>query len=721
MTCATTNSLLALTALVATGLSVPARAQTPQNSDVPADQLEELVVTARKRAERLQEVPSSGIALDTQTLRDLAVGDGRSLIAQVPGALVIDTGPSFDNEIIIRGAGAGRQTNAEVAAGLYRNGAFIAGGNLGGRNFNTMDFFDAERVEVMRGPQGALFGRNAVGGAINIISVRPKLHREFDLRGSYGEKESAQISAVANIPIGPNFATRVGFLHKSQNEGFYINSTGEVLDASEFNGGRLGFLYQQSDELQVRFTLDYFEETGPSFAVFFYNKVGGQDPFRRNFRWPSEFERSELTGILEVDYEMPWAILSSVTYLRDRDAMRRDEVSTSLFFPPPPTTVGLNFRAVQTDDFQRFGQELRLASRQDQALTWLVGAEYTQLNDYTTTQNLGAIAAQLNNTNRATSDDVSWSLFGGLEYDVSERMSLSTEMRLNNDSKKITLDIDRFRAGTGAPIKIVRPFSDSWSNSAWVLAATYEATSNASIYARIAKAYRPGGFNDDPGGTDNTFSVAYDQEETLAYELGIKSEWLNRRLRFNLAVFSSETLGLLENQSQFSTTQARTVRYITNIGDITHRGLEAEVQGLFLLPSLDARLRLSLAGAKNYSRYETGPNSGREVSRIRPDTLSANAAATFNASGRFQPFIRASYRGEWGGLQNTSLLRPQDDIVNLDVSAGFRTDAWSVTLRVRNASDEVYDLDRLTSNTPGVEAYRRNLPRTTSLEFSYEF
>jgi iron complex outermembrane receptor protein len=688
---------------------------------VAPDQLEEVIVTARKRAERLQEVPSSGIALDAETLKELAVNDGKSLIAQAPGALVIDTGPSFDNEIIIRGAGAGRQTNAEVAAGLYRNGAFIAGGNLGGRNFNTMDFFDAERVEVMRGPQGALFGRNAVGGAINIISARPKTDREFELRGSYGEKESAQISAVANLPVGQSFAARVGFLHKSQNDGFYINSTGEVLDVSEFNGGRLGLLFQPSEALQIRFTLDYFEETGPSFAVFFYNKVGGQDPFRRNFRWPSEFERNELTGILEIDYEMPWAILSSVTYVRDREALRRDEVSTSLFFPPSPTTVGLNFRAVQTDDFQRTGQELRLASHQDQALTWLVGAEYTQVDDYTTSQNLGAIAAQLNNTNRATSDDASWSVFGGLEYDVSERLSLSAEVRLNNDSKDIVLDIDRIRAGTNAPIKIVRPFSDSWSNTAWVLAATFEATPTASFYARVAKASRPGGFNDDPGGTDSTFSVPYDQEETLAYEVGFKSEWLNRRLRFNWAMFSSETLGLLENQSQFSAEQARTIRYITNIGDITHRGLEAEIQGLIPLRSLNARLRLSLAGAKNFSRYETGPNAGREVSRIRPDTLSANIAMTFNVSGRFQPFVRASYRGEWGGLQNTSLLRPQDDIENLDLTAGVRTDAWSITLRVRNASDEVYDLDRLTSNTPGVEAYRRNLPRTASLEFSYEF
>ncbi len=173
-------------ALAQVGQSPTSSSEAPaQNADrVSNEQLETIVVTARRRAEPLQAVPSSGIALDGTAILDLGIRDGRSLIAEVPGALVIDTGPSFDNEIIVRGAGAGRQTNAEVAAGLYRNGAFIAGGNLGGRNFSTLDFFDAERVEVLRGPQGALFGRNAVGGAINIVSARPTSDRSL---GDYQE------------------------------------------------------------------------------------------------------------------------------------------------------------------------------------------------------------------------------------------------------------------------------------------------------------------------------------------------------------------------------------------------------------------------------------------------------------------------------------------------------------------------------------------------------
>lgn len=710
-------------ALAQVGQSPTSSSEAPaQNADrVSNEQLETIVVTARRRAEPLQAVPSSGIALDGTAILDLGIRDGRSLIAEVPGALVIDTGPSFDNEIIVRGAGAGRQTNAEVAAGLYRNGAFIAGGNLGGRNFSTLDFFDAERVEVLRGPQGALFGRNAVGGAINIVSARPTSDRSLALRASIGSKEAFEGSVIGNLPLGETFAVRTGYLHRRQDDGFYINADGSALDVSELNGGRLGMRWTPSEALDVRFTVDQLDETGPSFAVFFYNKVGGQDPFRRNFLWPSTFTRAELTGILEVDYRLGWATLSSVTYLRNRDARRADEISSSLFFPPSPTTVGPNFRAVQTDDFQRTGQELRLASPDEARLTWLVGAEYTVMEDFTLTQNLGAIAPQLNNTNRATSDDQSTSVYGALGFDVTDRLNVSAEVRNSRDSKDILLDIDRIRAGTGAPIKLVQPYADSWTNTSWVLSASYQALPTASIYVRAAKAFRPGGFNDDPGGPDNTFSVPYEQEETLAFEGGFKSEWFQRRLRFNFAIFSSETLGLLENQSQQSVQQARTVRYITNIGDIRHSGIEAEVSSLVPLRALDARLRISLAGAHNSSRYTSGPNTGREVSRIRPSTLSANAAMTFNVSGALKPFVRVSYRSEQGGLQNTSLLRPQDDIQNLDLAVGVRADDWSVTLRVRNATDAEYDLDRLTSNTPGVEAYRRNQPRTFALEVAREF
>jgi len=694
-----------------------ARAQAPVAA---ADQMEEIVVTARKRAERLQEVPSSGIALDRAAIKELGIKDGKSMVFQVPGAVMIDTGVSFDNEIIVRGAGAGRANNAEVAAGLYRNGAFIAGGNIGGRNFNNMDFFDVERVETLRGPQGALYGRNAMGGTINVVSRRPDMDQAVEIDMEAGSKERLEASVVANQPLGDNAAIRAGVLTKYQGSGFYKNSDGRVLDTSRFTGGRIGLIWKPTDRLQFVLTTDYFTEKGPSFAVFFYNKLGRQDPFLRNFRWPSIFLRNEFTGILETTYDFGDVLLTSTTYHRARHSSREDEISTSLFFPPP-ATVGLNFRADQRDYFRRSGQELRLSSQGEGPWTWMAGGEYLTLDDRIITSNFGAVTASVNNTNEAVSDDSSYSFFASVARDLGAGFNFGIESRYSKDKKNATLKIDRTRAGTNTPIRVLRSYSDAWSNFSPAATLRYKIDDDLMVYARYATAYRPGGFNDDPGGTDNTFSVPYEAEKIRSWELGTKTEWLDKRLRFNLAYFNAKTKGLLENQSQTSVEQNRAVRYITNAGNIEHQGLEAELGTVVPFEAINGRLRLSLAGARNWSGYETGPNRGRVVSRIRPWTVSGNANLTSRFANGWTGFVRWSLRGEWGGLQNTSLSRPQDDIFQNDAFFGVRTDAWNVTLSVRNIFNTKYDLDRLTSNTAGVDAYRINAPRTYSIGVGVNF
>ena len=132
-----------------------------------------IVVTARKREEQLEDVPASISFFDAQYLQDLSVGSGKDLTRVTPGLYVIDNGSGFNDEFLIRGEGASRQNNAETGSGLYRNGVFVPGGNAGGRNFIPVDFFDVGSVTVLRGPQGSFFGRNALGGAVNIISQKP--------------------------------------------------------------------------------------------------------------------------------------------------------------------------------------------------------------------------------------------------------------------------------------------------------------------------------------------------------------------------------------------------------------------------------------------------------------------------------------------------------------------------------------------------------------------
>ncbi len=190
MTVRLSTSLLAAGVATIAGLSVAAPTRAQATGAAADATLEEVVVTARKRSERLEDVPLSISYFDESYLRELNVGSGKDLTRITPALTVIDNGSGFNDEFLIRGEGAARQNNAETGSGLYRNGMFIPGGNAGGRNFIPIDFFDAGSVTVLRGPQGSFFGRNALGGAVNIVSQRPTDKYEGSVDVEYGTNQS---------------------------------------------------------------------------------------------------------------------------------------------------------------------------------------------------------------------------------------------------------------------------------------------------------------------------------------------------------------------------------------------------------------------------------------------------------------------------------------------------------------------------------------------------
>ncbi|WP_439569932.1 TonB-dependent receptor plug domain-containing protein [Sphingopyxis sp.] len=197
--------------------AAPAFAQEETPEALPVDTAAEagddgaIVVTARRREERLADVPTAASVIDVTALNDRggATGSGE-LLADQPSVRFNNLSSSITSEISIRASSTARATNGDPSVGLYRNGAYIAGGPVGGRNFTRLDMLDIGRVEVLRGTQGALYGRNAVGGAINIISAEPV----FDLGGwasaRYGfETNSLQLQGAVNVPLGDGIAMRI--------------------------------------------------------------------------------------------------------------------------------------------------------------------------------------------------------------------------------------------------------------------------------------------------------------------------------------------------------------------------------------------------------------------------------------------------------------------------------------------------------------------------------
>ena len=165
--------------------SAPAAAQTPAPGDASEVTVGEVVVTARRREERLVDVPTAASIIDGAQLAERGgAGGSGELLATQPSVRFNNLTSTLTSEISMRASSTARATNGDPSVGLYRNGAYVGGGAIGGRNFSRLDFFDIGRVEVLRGTQGALYGRNAVGGAVNIVSARPEFDHEgyVDLR-----------------------------------------------------------------------------------------------------------------------------------------------------------------------------------------------------------------------------------------------------------------------------------------------------------------------------------------------------------------------------------------------------------------------------------------------------------------------------------------------------------------------------------------------------------
>jgi iron complex outermembrane receptor protein len=240
------NTLAVLgTALIATFICTTASAQS---SDAAAEQqtaLDEILVTARKREERLQDIPTSAAALTADFLVNLnPIEDIRELTDLIPGITVNDVNLYFLTEPSIRGGGAGRNRYSASATGLYRNGAYVASAGPGGKNFARMDYFDMERAEVLRGPQGALYGRNALGGAINLISKKPREEFSADLTLRAGELDMQAAELIVNVPLGEQVSLRASHVMEDRDEGFYTDINGDYVDTIDYDHTRIAFRYQ---------------------------------------------------------------------------------------------------------------------------------------------------------------------------------------------------------------------------------------------------------------------------------------------------------------------------------------------------------------------------------------------------------------------------------------------------------------------------------------------
>lgn len=717
-----TNKILNTTAM----LAIMALADLPMLSigALAADtseevtELEEIVVTARKREERLRDVPASVSALTESQMELLQLDGMDDYLRQMTGVILVNSGPEYLSDVSIRGQGGGRIGFSETATALFRNGIYVAGGGFGGRSLSRMDLFDVQSVQVYRGPQGALYGRNAVGGAINVISKRPTDNFEGRVQGGYRSFDRLEFEGILNIPlVEDQLAVRLGGFWFDQNDGQVTNvNTGQALDRRDSYGLRMVTEAKLNENLTTMLTIEYRESEAPAFSSLGYRplRTNGTelDPsrFERDVSTDGRVEIQETTVFFEVDWDTQVGILRGTFTYKSRDGARlQDDFDHFIGFQGRAfggTPVEL--LSDQNEDFSHYGGELTLTSAEnDSNWNWLAGVEFqaTEGDVNTTISGTGVIPPlnALLRTDIFREDLISLAIFGAVDYDLNELWNISFEARVQNDKKDFTFD--RIPDNPVLTTALMVVDERKWTRVTPSVTMTYKISDDVMSYFRVATAYRPGGFNvgipaDIPDAGD---LISYEPEKITSAEIGFKWSSFDNKVQSELAFFYSRTKDV---QSVTSPSLTVSQFILLNSGDMDTWGIDFETRGIFEVGP--GNLMVTMGASTNDGSFKDGASiitsgelidiSGLRVNRTRDYTFNLNLAYRFQVSEGLRAAISGSFQAEGGGFENVTNSRDLEGYELFDASISLSGDYWKVSLFGKNLTDEIYRLQQINLN-----------------------
>ncbi len=551
---------LALTSAMATiALANPAYAQQVSEAEEAAEDGNVIIVTARKQAENLQDVPVAVTAFTAEEFAESGLKEFADIARLTPNFDVrprAATGNLFAN-VTIRGQTSGFLTlNADQAVGININGAPITRGTSLFTNL-----FDIEQVEVLKGPQGTLFGKNTTGGVVNVTTKAPELgefggYSEF----IYGSFNRTKFEGVLNAPIGENAAIRLGAA-KTDRDGFGEGGQGDAIltgreladDDELFLRGSL--LVEPSDAVSIRINADY-HEVDESTSIFrsLVSALGGfialestnPDFYVGNdFRDDAPFAVSDEFNInAAINLDLGAVSLTSITSYRDQSA-------DTLVQSAPSTAV----RLAQDSDI--FAQELRLSgSSFEDRLQWQVGGFYSTEEGVDVDQLVGF---GLDTTTGAQNETIS--VFGQGTFALSDNVNFTGGLRYTDESRRVF--------GL-APGNMGQDASASFDGVSWLLSLDFKPTDETLLYASVSRGFRSGAIDQDNIGT------IVQPEFVTNYELGFKADLFEEVVRWNSAVFYSDYTDI--QRTSFDPDSPVPVTVLRNAAEATIWGFESELQ-----------------------------------------------------------------------------------------------------------------------------------------------
>lgn len=786
-------SFRALTTTVALAVTTPVLAQTAsgnsQNSETAssanAEVLEAIVVTARRREESIRDVPGTISAVTAEQLESKGpIAGSGDLLNTTPGVRFNDVASENLAEVSIRGSGTQRATGADSGVGLFVNGAYAGSSTLGGRNFKALDYFDLERVEVLEGPQGALYGRNSEFGVVNIILAKPKFENSGYVRDMYTfDLDQNRVAGVINQVVSDQIAVRVGAEHYDQSGGFYYDPNHDKYYDSTDGFTARGQVRYRSGPLDVTLLVDGQDLDLPTFVNSLLVPGGGV-----NAQIPRGYQQSRFvlphTGQDGMQQKVKRTMLLASYDLNDQwtlesTTMATDWTSSQQYAAAIDVATAIEMRQqgqigiypygqVMTDVRDRtLYQDLHLTGKAaDGSLSWIFGAEgLSQRDDYqllvasspcpftlaasfcsgTPSQPvcLKPLPNSINcptpfpliyGTDARTKQRISsYAGYASLQYAIGD-FTLVGEGRFTNDSKKATQGITALYTTTYT--KIPTTYSFNANEPAYTFTASYKVPDFTStlLYAKVGTGYRAGGVNNgtfNPA-APNPLVFTYDNENTIGYEAGVKAS-VTPNIFVRLSGYLSRTTDAITslNDGCTPTNVCGTGQQFFNVngGTIEAHGVEASVDSRFRIGQGVLSTNLSAATQKaEFEKVPTGvtglPTQGSRVAQIPDWTYSAVIDYRQPIMASVDGFINASYSGQRGGGQDTvTVATPYIPLSDFDVfgaRAGVNINNMQFAMFVRNFSDEEVQVLKFTQAGFPLSA-RFNKPRTYGLTATYRW
>ncbi|CAA0093138.1 Ferric-pseudobactin 358 receptor [Halioglobus japonicus] len=732
---------------------------------VSASQLEEVVVTAQKRVESLQDVPISVSAISGEMIRNNGMQNMEDLAVMIPNLNVSDS-PGV-NSIVIRGLGSGAGTiSFEQSVGLYIDGIYAARAAM----FQA-PFLDLERVEVLRGPQGVLFGKNSIAGAVSVITAKPTDEFEAEISGTYEfEYDGNELTGLVSGPLTDNLFVRL--VAKTAESGAYVDNktTRETYPRNDAQVLRGTLVWEATDSTRVMFKAESsdYKEKGTSFQISDRDYAAPLPPF------PGDALAASLLAGMEAGGED--FTLNDHSYQNDINRLRQDasnytwEVSQAIGefdltylgsyseytrkgFSDMDNSV-VDFLKWDThEEFEQYTQELRVTSPLGERFDYVAGLFYVDRTLKLPENPLDVNAPVIRSTGSIDykEDASSWSAFAQGTWNFTESIRAISGLRYSSESKKAKASQVIYQYETDQPL--TDPFalailqqefdSSNYSNKGNrgesnldpTFTLQWDVTDSAMVYFTWARASKSGGYNSSDRSGDN---FEYGDETAENFEFGLKSDLLDGAARINLAVFHTQYDDL--QVSSFNGTSFE----VGNAGKATSQGVELDAlyalsdqwmlgTNLAYLDATYDEFDSSCPADTNQWRGSCVANNGAfqdmsgESLEFAPQwsgTLFVEYNVPVGDVLHFSARTEAVYQDEFSVLPTLDTYLVQGDFwkYNMRVAVESSDERWLVAIAGMNLSDKhTMNFGGPTLAVPGVYYGNYEYPRRIELSASYRF